>query len=377
MLTNSPFKAKIGRNDPCWCGSGQKYKRCHLGREQMSAINPWDSAKEIEKARSLRMCLHPEAAAHCRGGIVRAHSVQERVLRMIARDGHVYASNLNAAALLKNGGNVSFAPIGVNKASRFSGMCGHHDDKTFAPLEKRSFSATPEQCFLLAYRAICRELLIRRRRPRVIDVIRSTDRGRSPMDQAFIQANTAAFAHGSQLGADDLEWHKMQYDKALTEGNFEELKSLVLWLNDVPTVMCSSLTYPEFDFDGSTLQRLDSPGRLDLLTYTSIGYDGGGAVVFSWLRNSDTSCQRFVDSLVRLPLPLIPHAFIRLVFGFCENIFLSPTWWEGLSQDDREGLRRRMQEASLDQPPSPVCLADDGRRIVDWQIASLQAMGGK
>jgi preprotein translocase subunit SecA len=22
-------KAKIGRNDPCWCGSGKKYKRCH------------------------------------------------------------------------------------------------------------------------------------------------------------------------------------------------------------------------------------------------------------------------------------------------------------------------------------------------------------
>jgi hypothetical protein len=21
--------AKVGRNDPCWCGSGSKYKRCH------------------------------------------------------------------------------------------------------------------------------------------------------------------------------------------------------------------------------------------------------------------------------------------------------------------------------------------------------------
>ena len=20
---------KIGRNDPCWCGSGRKYKQCH------------------------------------------------------------------------------------------------------------------------------------------------------------------------------------------------------------------------------------------------------------------------------------------------------------------------------------------------------------
>jgi preprotein translocase subunit SecA len=26
--TSSPTK-KPGRNDPCWCGSGKKYKKCH------------------------------------------------------------------------------------------------------------------------------------------------------------------------------------------------------------------------------------------------------------------------------------------------------------------------------------------------------------
>jgi uncharacterized protein YecA (UPF0149 family) len=25
----TPSGARIGRNDPCWCGSGQKYKKCH------------------------------------------------------------------------------------------------------------------------------------------------------------------------------------------------------------------------------------------------------------------------------------------------------------------------------------------------------------
>ena len=23
-------REKVGRNDPCWCGSGKKYKKCHL-----------------------------------------------------------------------------------------------------------------------------------------------------------------------------------------------------------------------------------------------------------------------------------------------------------------------------------------------------------
>ena len=25
----------LGRNEPCWCGSGRKYKKCHLGREEL------------------------------------------------------------------------------------------------------------------------------------------------------------------------------------------------------------------------------------------------------------------------------------------------------------------------------------------------------
>jgi len=36
-----------GRNDPCPCGSGRKYKKCHLGREQPALIDrgPWLYAK--------------------------------------------------------------------------------------------------------------------------------------------------------------------------------------------------------------------------------------------------------------------------------------------------------------------------------------------
>lgn len=29
---------KIGRNDPCWCGSGQKYKKCHLAQDEKEKV---------------------------------------------------------------------------------------------------------------------------------------------------------------------------------------------------------------------------------------------------------------------------------------------------------------------------------------------------
>jgi len=30
----APRSPKVGRNDPCWCGSGKKYKQCHLREDQ-------------------------------------------------------------------------------------------------------------------------------------------------------------------------------------------------------------------------------------------------------------------------------------------------------------------------------------------------------
>jgi len=35
-LFNRPPKSafNLGRNDPCWCGSGKKYKKCHYATDR-------------------------------------------------------------------------------------------------------------------------------------------------------------------------------------------------------------------------------------------------------------------------------------------------------------------------------------------------------
>ncbi|MDD6154012.1 MAG: SEC-C metal-binding domain-containing protein [Eubacteriales bacterium] len=35
---------KIGRNDPCWCGSGKKYKNCHMKQDQEEARKAQENA---------------------------------------------------------------------------------------------------------------------------------------------------------------------------------------------------------------------------------------------------------------------------------------------------------------------------------------------
>jgi len=43
---NAPPK-KIGRNEPCWCGSGLKYKRCHWESDQNNKKYPHTKGESI------------------------------------------------------------------------------------------------------------------------------------------------------------------------------------------------------------------------------------------------------------------------------------------------------------------------------------------
>ncbi len=39
---------KLGRNDPCWCGSGKKYKKCH-----------YESDRKYFSSKLAAMCKTP------------------------------------------------------------------------------------------------------------------------------------------------------------------------------------------------------------------------------------------------------------------------------------------------------------------------------
>jgi hypothetical protein len=50
----------IGRNDPCWCGSGKKYKKCHWQEDQRAAAER--AAKERAQLERLEAMGHPSDA---------------------------------------------------------------------------------------------------------------------------------------------------------------------------------------------------------------------------------------------------------------------------------------------------------------------------
>ena len=104
----------------------------------------------------------PQSKHNCSAKIVKAHTVPQASLSRIAIDGHVLSFLPNATNLEKYGAALPPQRRGIRLASTFTGFCAKHDDSVFAPLEKVPFTGTSEQCFLLAYRALARELYLKK-----------------------------------------------------------------------------------------------------------------------------------------------------------------------------------------------------------------------
>jgi len=53
QISRRPGTRELGRNDPCWCGSGKKYKNCHFQEDQQKGLKRYVSQKPAsEHARA-------------------------------------------------------------------------------------------------------------------------------------------------------------------------------------------------------------------------------------------------------------------------------------------------------------------------------------
>jgi len=263
---------KLGRNDPCWCGSGIKFKKCHLGRESEPQVQPWEASAMFRKAFSAKLCSAPvDMHADCSRKIIRAHTVpRSGSLAKIAENGHVYALVPSLENLIKHQGVLHPQLVGINSASTFTGFCSYHDNKLFAPIEQQQFTGTEEQCFLLAYRAQAREVFTKTAAAASAKDHLTLDRGRSVVAQMEIQAFASAYNEGLQAAMKDIAHHKPRFEAPLISGDYSTVRAYVVSFDDPPPVMCSGAFGPEQDFSGRNLQDLSDTSIIPhLISVTS------------------------------------------------------------------------------------------------------------
>lgn len=357
------------RNAPCWCGSGKKYKQCHMGRADEERVNPWEIEKQSVAGFTRRQCLAPEAwHRECAARIVAAHTIPRRgSLLKIARDGQVYAYKgaVSFARLNETAGIIKPRLVGVSQASTFHGFCSKHDDSIFAPLENQPFVGSTEQCLLLAYRAQAKEYHAKRGELATARLIAEhADKGKAPRRQLEIQAFAQAHADAAEAALRDNELIRADYELVLTSSDFSKVRAYVVEFDETPPLMSSGGIYPEIDFAGNqllNLLELETP--LGMMTSSLFDGGEGGVLVLSWLDNGESAPWRFAESLAAVSDDELWHAVVRFMFEFFENLSIQPEWWESLSDGEREKLNRRMTRSAAPWDlRTPARLTDDGLR---------------
>ncbi len=344
----------LGRNDLCWCGSGIKYKKCHLERHKQDFPNQGDILKRLNNFNSKRYCsvdknLHSE----CSNRIVKAHSISKSSsLKSISVDGHVYTMFKDSVRSISNVGDISPRKIGINAASTFTGFCSKHDKELFAPIEDYEFTSTPYNLFLVAYRALCREIFVKKStKSSRIELIKSLDKGKSFQEQVFIQSFARHLCENNDLTMLDLDRMKKRYDVILKDEKFEDLHHLVLEFEHPMEVMGCAVMGQSVGFDGQWLQEYtEDPDEFpDYLVMNSFSLnDKNGIVVLSWLKEHSVSNLKFINQLICHPS--IIDAIISFLFARNENLYLSPKWWDSLNKNKKYCLLEMFALTDLSIP---------------------------
>ena len=327
---------KVGRNDRCPCGSGRKYKKCCL---ILTDKGPriGNALQAIRRASSHEECSAPVRWHNkCSSTIVDAHTIPERSLRTIARRGHVLG--YRPQAVFSNNGTIPLTAIGVRKASTFRGFCGRHDHKIFRDVETEEFKGTKREAFLLAYRALARERHLKKTQARWLTEQMPT-LARNPTHPVLRE-----FAAGAASSQRSMKYYGPLLEDWLLAETYQNIEGFTLYTDTPPAVMCSGVFFPEETPNGLELQQFWKRDEVvpDVLFITSY-YDGQkGVISLTWCKPKARASRLLIESMRWLSDGELATTITKLVFAHCENLYLSPDWWDTLDEQDQAGLQDLM-----------------------------------
>jgi len=360
--------ASVRVTDRCWCGSGRRFEDCHLNRHGEKPLPDRAIVAKAAKYFERRECLHPQASRQTCGTVIQAHTVARSALLGRIVDPKNKVSTFFGA---DRSANRLFRPIDVGwkEASTFRGFCDKHDGPLFAPLEQQPFKATPEQCFLLAYRAVCHELYQKRSSWNSRNDIKSLiDRGLSPAEQLQIQQLLGIQSAGIHAGMSDAIDTKFQMDQALNSASFSTWRCVVLCFEGETSVVSAGAPTPNVDLDGNSIQVLhDRASHVQPLAFGMAPLDSGFVVVFAW-RATDAAPAKFMDSLLSRPHDDVPHIVAQVMFAYVENTYFSRSWWE----QRRMFVQKHIEQLAYEYNPyykHPSYLL---KHVVPWTLRSIE-----
>ena len=342
----------------------------------MTPINLNEVEATLRKLNQKGFCSHPRQSGNeCSYKVTDAHTVQRRGgLSAIAEDGHVLTVGSPIFQMSKHRGSSPLRRIGVGNASIFPGFCNKHDVQLFKSIETKDVVLDAQSSLRFAYRAITFERFRKLAAFKFSDTLMQCDRGKPLEAQAEIQQGIQYYKSGMKVALRDMETWKARYDDCILSGRLEGFRYWFVRFDRLLPIAGCTAFYPEIDFNGVKLQDLGELNRLlEHIALNITSYDGQTVGCFGWFGSDDGPSARLVNSLKALPTTRIADAFVRIVFEHSENIFLRPSWWEGLDHHKQEVLQSHMRSGVLFLAKESGNIADKGVEYVEANVVETSS----
>jgi hypothetical protein len=322
---------EIGRNDPCPCGSGKKYKKCCLGKDDDPAYSDISNLpqiyKELRKKARIKECIHPDKES-CSERIIGAHSIQNnKVLSRISDNGIVYMPCPKPDLTF----NLQKS-YGRREATVFTGFCGYHDKVVFQPIEDNDFNGSAEHVFLYVYRAFALEYHKKKEAARMEQLFFEKKTSIATMPDRAVAGKT-----GFEMAIKDFEDEKALFDEALLLKHYDVLTSFIWEFPRFANFAVTGYEAPKFDLSGKKIQDLLNPNIPARHIYLCVFPENNKTyVIIAWLKAYDGLFSTYKENLSSLTEAEKKNYINNTVPIIAENIAIKPSSWDALSDIEKK-----------------------------------------
>lgn len=321
---------KIGRNAPCPCGSGKKYKYCCINKEDEENIsNPehfLQNYKKIRKEAQIKQCLHPDKQA-CSEKIIRAHSIQNnKILNRISTNGEVFMPCPKPDNPFK-----VMTKYGRKQATVFTGFCRHHDKTVFQPIEDNLFNKSIEHIFLYTYRCFAVEF---HKKQEVVNMKEGILKRKPSLMKTSQEDDIFA---GMIMAIEDLTPVKKQFDIALLNHEYDILTSVVWEFDSSIKFAGTGFEAPSTDLLGNKLQNLSDKNILASHIFIMVFPEEENTYcIISWLKENDDLFSEYYSQLKELDEKQRKNYINNILPSISENIAINPEAWNKWGQHKKD-----------------------------------------
>lgn len=341
----------IKRNDRCWCGSGLKYKKCHLNREEQKPENPFNISKKFHELQKRKFCFCEYDKTNCSDVYAASHSISKSgSLGLIAENSHVSA--VQGDFHFHRGADSYYESLRIistslNKASTFHGFCSYHDGHIFQQLDRLDLKDPPRFFWQLFYRAAAYEKYSKIVAVDFADQIRHLDKGTNVLEQQNVQfeANVNKWSH--EEGLKKISSLLQSLEAILLKSSFGDVLFYYAATDRQLPFAGVGCFQPTVGIDGQILQRVNlilpkelfvySP-EIDSVCVAAIPTKSSTLLCFSALR-SQKKATEFIKAFAN-EQQRVASLFFGMMMLSIENVYFRPSFLRGVNSQEMSILKR-------------------------------------